>query len=371
MAEEGNEVAPRLIDRIRNKRPGIGPARGHEEVTTDRAPIGGQHRFENAGENAVMETAAREMTPSGFMGPRGRYLPEYPGLKEYQAAGVPPTLAPYQPLDQLPKATALPPVPYQLSRYIDILTTANSGRLLDRDAGHPIHGMQVDNYSRIWLYVPAAGRYIPPYTFGIQMGIKDAANKMEVIASAPPVFTQAAASTTETFSITATECWLEYSPGISILNNPGGAATAVLVAGTQTPGDAIANPTDAVDTRTFLEVFNGTTWDRVREGVPLGSVLVDASGSRAATATNSNVASSATSVTILASNTSRKGASVYNDSTQILYLNLQGNAASTSNYTTQIGPQGFYELPPPAIYTGTITGIWASANGNARVTELT
>jgi hypothetical protein len=89
------------------------------------------------------------------------------------------------------------------------------------------------------------------------------------------------------------------------------------------------------------------------------------------TVTNSNVASSATSVTILASNASRLGATVFNDSTAVLYLNLAGNAASTTNYTVQLVSNAYYELPPAHIYTGAITGIWASANGNARVCELT
>jgi hypothetical protein len=90
----------------------------------------------------------------------------------------------------------------------------------------------------------------------------------------------------------------------------------------------------------------------------------------AATGTKSNVASSASSVTILASNTSRKGAMIYNDSTQILYLDLSGGTASSTSYSVQIPAQGFFELPPTMIYNGAITGIWAAANGNARVTEF-
>jgi hypothetical protein len=90
----------------------------------------------------------------------------------------------------------------------------------------------------------------------------------------------------------------------------------------------------------------------------------------AATGTKSNVASSASSVTILASNTSRKGAVIYNDSTQILYLDLSGGTASNSSYSVQVPAQGYFELPGPTIYNGAITGIWASANGNARVTEF-
>lgn len=88
--------------------------------------------------------------------------------------------------------------------------------------------------------------------------------------------------------------------------------------------------------------------------------------------TLSTVASSATSVTVLASNASRKGMAVYNDSTQILYLACSTTTASTSAYTVQIPSGGFFELPQTrdgSVYTGDIKGIWASANGNARVTE--
>jgi hypothetical protein len=87
-----------------------------------------------------------------------------------------------------------------------------------------------------------------------------------------------------------------------------------------------------------------------------------------ATGTTSSVASSATNVTILASNTSRKGAIIYNDSTKILYLKL-GTTASATDYTTQLAKDAYYEVP--FNYTGRIDGLWASANGNARVTELT
>lgn len=90
-----------------------------------------------------------------------------------------------------------------------------------------------------------------------------------------------------------------------------------------------------------------------------------------ATATLSNVASSATSVTVLASNTSRKGAVIVNDSTQILYLKF-GATASATSYSYQLAAGETLEIPGANIlYTGIIDGIWASANGNARVTELT
>lgn len=88
-----------------------------------------------------------------------------------------------------------------------------------------------------------------------------------------------------------------------------------------------------------------------------------------ATATETSVASSATNILLLASNAARKGAFIYNESTQVLYLKL-GVTASLTSYTVQVGPNGFYELPNNPLFTGEIDGIWASANGNARVTEL-
>lgn len=86
-----------------------------------------------------------------------------------------------------------------------------------------------------------------------------------------------------------------------------------------------------------------------------------------ATSNNTSVASSASNVTLLASNANRKGATIFNDSTQILYVKL-GATASTSSYTVEVQSDGYYEVP--FNYTGIIDGIWASANGNARITEI-
>jgi hypothetical protein len=88
------------------------------------------------------------------------------------------------------------------------------------------------------------------------------------------------------------------------------------------------------------------------------------------TSTVTSVASSATNVTLLSSNSSRKNAMFYNDSTQILYLKL-GTTASSTSYTVQLVAGAYFELPIGKIYTGEIDGIWASANGNCRITELT
>ena len=73
-------------------------------------------------------------------------------------------------------------------------------------------------------------------------------------------------------------------------------------------------------------------------------------------------------VTLKAINLARLGLSIHNDSTQILYVKL-GTTATTTDYTVRMSAQDHYEVPFG--YTGRIDGIWASANGNAYVTELT
>ena len=85
------------------------------------------------------------------------------------------------------------------------------------------------------------------------------------------------------------------------------------------------------------------------------------------TATLSNVAASLVSTTILAANTGRKGATVYNDTAGTLRLAFAATASATS-FTVAIAAAGYYELP--VRYTGVISGIFATATGAARVTEV-
>jgi hypothetical protein len=87
-----------------------------------------------------------------------------------------------------------------------------------------------------------------------------------------------------------------------------------------------------------------------------------------ATATSSAVNASTTSVSLLAANTSRKGATIWNASTAILYLDLDA-ASSNSAYAVQIGAGDYYEVPFG--FTGEISGVWAAANGNAQIREFT
>lgn len=88
------------------------------------------------------------------------------------------------------------------------------------------------------------------------------------------------------------------------------------------------------------------------------------------TAAQTSVAASASSVQLLAANTSRKGASVYNDSDKAMYLKY-GTTASTSSFKVKIAIGGFFAFPLP-IYTGRVDAIWDSGpTGNARISEET
>lgn len=84
------------------------------------------------------------------------------------------------------------------------------------------------------------------------------------------------------------------------------------------------------------------------------------------TATPARVASSATNVTLLASNAARIKAIIYNESTQIVYVKY-GATATATDYTVQIVPGGTLVVDT---YSGRIDGIWVSAQGAAQVTEL-
>jgi hypothetical protein len=89
------------------------------------------------------------------------------------------------------------------------------------------------------------------------------------------------------------------------------------------------------------------------------------------TATRSSVSASASVVTLLAANP-RSAATFYNTpDAGTLYLAL-GAAATTSDYTVQVAPGDYYEVPGAGgeVYDGIITGIWSAATGSVKVTEV-
>ena len=61
---------------------------------------------------------------------------------------------------------------------------------------------------------------------------------------------------------------------------------------------------------------------------------------------------------------------MYNDSTKIAYVK-EGTTATTSDYSYQIQPQGFYESVGVGCYTGRIDAIWsADGSGAMKITEV-
>lgn len=145
---------------------------------------------------------------------------------------------------------------------------------------------------------------------------------------------------------------------------------AIPVTGTFWQATQPISGTVTVNPLTNSSIVKAQLQDNSGTAVVLVNSALPTQETRAATSTLSNVASSATNVTLLALNANRLGAMIFNDSTQVLYLKF-GATSSVTSYTVQLAANGYYELPTAHLYTGIIDGLWASANGNARVTELT
>ena len=89
---------------------------------------------------------------------------------------------------------------------------------------------------------------------------------------------------------------------------------------------------------------------------------------QSSTGTTSQIAASATSVTLLVANSLRVGASIVNDSTKILRIKM-GTGATSTSFTAVLIKDAYFEIP--FNYTGIITGYWESATGFAYATEYT
>lgn len=151
--------------------------------------------------------------------------------------------------------------------------------------------------------------------------------------------------------------------GSSLSNRNREVMTATNTSGTGIPAAGILAQLDDTSPTSITE----NNFGNVRMAADR-SLLV---ANRATTATVTTVAASASSVTLLAANNARKGATITNDSSAVLYVKF-GATASTSSYTVTLAGSGaapfsYYEVPFG--YVGIIDGIWASATGNARITE--
>jgi hypothetical protein len=97
-----------------------------------------------------------------------------------------------------------------------------------------------------------------------------------------------------------------------------------------------------------------------------GALNVNVSPGSGTTAVTS-VANSVASVTLLAANVNRLGATITNDSNTNLFVKL-GATASATSFTAKLTAQSYYEVP--FSYTGVIDAIASVAVGNARITEF-
>lgn len=126
--------------------------------------------------------------------------------------------------------------------------------------------------------------------------------------------------------------------------------------------------TQATPTGTSALGWDGTAVRVLKTDVTGQLYLANPGGASAATTgTITSVAGSTSTGVLLASNASRKFATFYNESTAVLYL-ATAATSTTSAYTVQVPASGFYEFSTN--YTGVISGIWAAANGNVRITEF-
>jgi hypothetical protein len=118
------------------------------------------------------------------------------------------------------------------------------------------------------------------------------------------------------------------------------------------------------------DVAEGATTDAKVTGDTAGTVSAKLRGltyllGPASSETLSNVAASASSVTLLSAGT-RRGATFFNDSTSAAYIKL-GATASTTSFTYKVFAYQTVELPQPT-YQGQVDAIWDSATGSMRVT---
>ena len=122
------------------------------------------------------------------------------------------------------------------------------------------------------------------------------------------------------------------------------------------------------------QVINGDLYEKVIvRAAPDERIPVDVGGAVESftpgrTPTTTSVTSSASSVTILASNTNRRGVSILNDSTATLRLSFS-TPATTANAFVSLPPGSFLLLDQQLIVTNALYGIWSAANGTAQVTE--
>ena len=145
----------------------------------------------------------------------------------------------------------------------------------------------------------------------------------------------------------------------ALLTGVGGATAANQTAQATLTG-AVAETAPATDTAS-----SGLNGRLQRIAQRLTSLIALQSG--ASDATRTPVAAAVADTAILAADPSRIGATVYNESTAVLYLGYGTTAVSPTNYSVQVTAGAWLEVPDRFVRCA-IRGYWAAANGAARVT---
>lgn len=181
---------------------------------------------------------------------------------------------------------------------------------------------------------------------------------IEVGTTTDPVRTDPVGTTTQPISASA-------------LPLPTGAATEITLASIDTNFD-VALSTRLADT-TFTGRINTLGQKTMANSTPVviasDQTSLSTTEIKSGTTAITSVVGSTSNTIVLAANTSRLGATIFNGANKNMYLKL-GATASTSSYTVVLSKDSYYEVP--FSYTGTVDAVWATGvSGSALVTEFT
>ena len=156
-------------------------------------------------------------------------------------------------------------------------------------------------------------------------------------------------------------------PWTVAVSNTGG---SVVVSNTQTSINIINSAGWIMaqsNTSPLVQVQNSAGWIMAQSNT--AGLTAFALDSAAIGSVVTAIASTVGVVTLAASQVKRVALSIYNASTNPLFMKF-GASASTASYTLMMVGSGYFEMARP-IYNGIVTGIWQTANGSAYITETT
>lgn len=148
--------------------------------------------------------------------------------------------------------------------------------------------------------------------------------------------------------------------------NPGtGDAHVVFTDATGNNREGVVLAIDGVDAALPADAANGLDVDVTRVQ---GVVTIEHAGT---TGAQTNVSATVTAnTTLIAADSTRVGLTIFNDSTATLFLLMGAGTQSSTVFTTEIPPNGYYEVPD-AMVSLRASGNWSSAAGAARITAVT